>query len=95
MTANDSKQSIGKEEILTDDIQHTDEIRTSPISKRTPLERQQALKAALEVDPGVKRWSLRAMQVGFTLCLLMRPLIVTAILIDVSSHPCSLLLLWG
>ncbi|KAJ8691523.1 hypothetical protein PTI98_011086 [Pleurotus ostreatus] len=62
MAANDSKQSIGKEEILTDDIQHTDEIRTSPIPKRTPLERQQALKAALEVDPGVKRWSLRAMQ---------------------------------
>jgi hypothetical protein len=30
---------------------------------RTPLERQIALKAALEVDPGVTRFSFRAIQV--------------------------------
>lgn len=91
MAANDSKPSIDKESSLINDIQHTDEIRSSP---RTPLERQQALKAALEVDPGVKRWSLRAMQVRISSRSLMRPLIVSAILLDVSSHPCGLLLFW-
>lgn len=32
---------------------------------RTPMERQIALKAALEVDPGVTRFSLRAIQVRY------------------------------
>ncbi|KAF8655480.1 hypothetical protein AX16_003038 [Volvariella volvacea WC 439] len=43
------------------EITHIDvPIRKSP--PKSPLERQAALKAALEVDPGVGRWSLRAIQ---------------------------------
>lgn len=37
-----------------------------PRKHRTPVERQQALKAALEIDPGVTRWSSRAIQVWFS-----------------------------
>lgn len=39
-------------------------LQTKP--PKTPLERQNALNAALKVDPGVKRWSSRALQVSNT-----------------------------
>lgn len=46
--------------------------RGGPISPKTALERQIAFKAALEIDPGVGRWSLRAFQVNsyFKYCAL-------------------------
>ncbi|KAL0961054.1 hypothetical protein HGRIS_006042 [Hohenbuehelia grisea] len=48
------------------DTIQADEISHAPVNDlkppKTPLERQQALQAALKVDPGVGRWSLRAFQ---------------------------------
>ncbi|GLB38423.1 putative general substrate transporter [Lyophyllum shimeji] len=51
-----SHSSIEKEK-----IEHSEHARVRG-QPRTPLERQVALKAALEVDPGVARFSLRAFQ---------------------------------
>ncbi|KAF9468534.1 general substrate transporter [Collybia nuda] len=54
-----SQSSIEKEKEITPGHEETLRQRGAP---RTPMERQIALKAALEVDPGVTRFSLRAIQ---------------------------------
>lgn len=58
-----SHSSIEKER-----TEHVDDMPKHKEPK-TPMERQIALKAALEVDPGVTRFSLRAFQVSKTDCL--------------------------
>ncbi|KAF8895382.1 CobB/CobQ-like glutamine amidotransferase domain-containing protein [Infundibulicybe gibba] len=44
------------------EVEHVGVTSSLRVQRRTPLEQQNALKAALLVDPGVTRWSLRAFQ---------------------------------
>lgn len=60
MTDKRSGSHFSIEKVTAPEHAETPRQRGAP---RTPIERQIALKTALEVDPGVSRFSLRAIQV--------------------------------